>query len=72
MQEAPGVRIVRSGRRTYFIDSKKAKDGKGYLMITESKLVDKEKNLHDRSRIFIFQDSAKDFVREVSEAAKSF
>ncbi|KKT75293.1 MAG: hypothetical protein UW69_C0017G0004 [Microgenomates group bacterium GW2011_GWA2_44_7] len=72
MQEAPGVRIIRNGRRTYFIDSKKTKEGKGYLMITESKLVDFEKKLHDRSRIVVFPEIAKDFAREVAEAIKSF
>lgn len=71
MQEAPGVRIVKSGRRTYFIDSKKTKEGKGYLTITESKLIDSVKNIHERSKIIVFSDSLKDFAHEVTEAVKS-
>ena len=71
MQEAKGVRIVRAGRRTYFIDSLRSKKGNPYLKITESLLVDGERNEHQRSKILIFGEVVKNFAREVTEAAKS-
>lgn len=71
MQEAPGARIVKSGRRTYFIDTKTTKDGKGYISITESTLIDANKNLHQRSKILVFAESLKEFSKEISAAVKS-
>jgi hypothetical protein len=64
-------RVVKAGRRTYFIDLRKTKDGRDYLLITESKLINAEKNEHSRSSIFVFADSIKSFVGELTETAKS-
>jgi len=59
--------MVRSGRTTYFIDVKEAKNGKKYLAITETRIdADDKKN---RSVIRIFAESISSFRQAVDEAA---
>ena len=59
--------MVRSGRTTYFIDVKEAKNGKKYLAITETRIdADDKKN---RSVIRVFAESIPSFQQAVNEAA---
>jgi len=61
--------MVRSGRTTYFIDVKKAKNSKKYMQITESRIdVDSKKS---RSTIRVFAESIEQFRQAVDEAASS-
>lgn len=59
--------MVRSGRTTYFLDVKQAKNGKKYLAITETR-IDGE-NKKSRSVIRIFSESVASFQQAVNEAA---
>jgi len=61
-------KLVKAGSRTYFFDIKEAKNGKRYLVLTESRLVgDKNKNEHQRSSLIIFPEQAKEFAEVVNE-----
>lgn len=61
-------KLVKAGSRTYFFDIKEAKNGKKYLVLTESRLIgDKDKNEHHRSTIIIFPEQAKEFAKAVKE-----
>jgi len=59
--------MVRSGRTTYFIDAKVAKNGKKYLAITETRIDGEEKK--SRSVIRIFFETVASFQQAVNEAA---
>ena len=59
--------MVRSGRTTYFIDVKEAKNSKKYIQITESRIDAEEKKL--RSVIRVFGDSIDSFRQAIDEAS---
>jgi 3-hydroxymyristoyl/3-hydroxydecanoyl-(acyl carrier protein) dehydratase len=59
--------MVRSGRTTYFIDVKEAKNGKKYLTITENRLDDGDKKT--RVTVRVFKESIEQFRQAVDEAA---
>jgi hypothetical protein len=59
--------MVRSGRTTYFIDVKEAKNGRKFISITESTLDVAERR--QRSIIRVFNDSITQFRQAVDEAA---
>ena len=59
-------RMVKAGRRTYFISVKEAKNNNKYVTVTESKVVDKDK--FERFRIMIFQNKMGEFVEAIQEA----
>ena len=59
-------KVVRAGGITYFIDVKKTREGKPYLMITESRYKGDD-GKHDRNSIVIFQENAQEFVRAIAE-----
>ncbi|MFA5840201.1 MAG: DUF3276 family protein [Candidatus Margulisiibacteriota bacterium] len=61
-------RMVKAGRRTYFIAVREAKNSQKYITITESKLVDKDK--FDRFSIMVFQDKVSDFVDALEAACE--
>ncbi|MDI6731512.1 MAG: DUF3276 family protein [Candidatus Margulisbacteria bacterium] len=61
-------RMVKAGRRTYFISVREAKNNQKYITITESKLVDKDK--FDRFSIMVFQDKVSDFVDALEDASE--
>ncbi|MDD5382552.1 MAG: DUF3276 family protein [Candidatus Margulisbacteria bacterium] len=61
-------RMVKAGRRTYFITVKEAKNNKKYLTLTESKLV--EQNKFDRSSVMIFPEKLGDFASAFAEACQ--
>jgi hypothetical protein len=61
--------MVRSGRATYFIDVKEAKDGRKYLAITENTFDAGDKKT--RTTIRVSQESVDHFLQAVSEAARA-
>ncbi len=58
--------MVRSGRTTYFIDLKEAKNGNKYLSLSENKIDGEEKK---RTTLRVFGDSIEEFRKAVNEAA---
>lgn len=61
-------KLVKAGARTYFFDIKKAKNGKKYLVLTESRLVgDENKKERQRSTLILFPEQAKEFAEMVNE-----
>ena len=60
------TRTVKAGQSTYFVSAKESAKGNKYLMITESKRVEKDK--FDRTRIMVFPDKIKEFIEAVQEA----
>ena len=60
-------RTVKAGARTYFVDVKAASNGNKYLIITESKRLEKDK--YERARIMIFSDKLGEFMAAVQEAS---
>lgn len=59
-------RMVKAGQRTYFVNVKEAANGKRYLTITESKLVEKDK--FEKFRIMVFKEKVAEFVEALQEA----
>jgi hypothetical protein len=60
--------MVRSGRTTYFIDVKEAKNGNKYLSITESRIDGDEKK---KTTLRVFGDSVGEFRKAIDDAAAS-
>jgi len=61
--------MVRSGRTSYFIDIREAKNGAKYLSISETRLDADEKK--SRSSIRVFGDSIGQFKQAIDEACIS-
>ena len=59
-------KIVKAGSKTYFFDINRTKEGKLYLVITESRFKG-EGEERERSSIFVFQENAQKFASAVSE-----
>ena len=57
--------MVRSGRTTYFVDLKEAKNGNKYLSITESKINGEEKA---KMTIRVFGETIEEFRRAIDDA----
>lgn len=62
-------KTVKAGSKTYFLDIRKTKDGKPFLVITESRFKG-EGEERERSSIVVFQESAQEFGDSVSEMVK--
>jgi hypothetical protein len=58
--------MVRSGRTTYFIDLKEAKNGNKYLSLSENRVDGEEKK---RTTLRVFGESIEEFRKAVDEAA---
>lgn len=58
--------MIRSGRTTYFVDVKEAKNGNKYLNIVESRIANDETK---RSTIRIFGETVDQFRQAIDEAA---
>ncbi len=58
--------MVKAGGKTYFFDIKKTKEGKPYLVITESRFAGEGKEW-ERTTIAVFPETAKEFANVVSE-----
>ncbi len=61
--------MVRSGRTTYFIDVKEAKNGNKYISISETKVDADDKK--SRATVRIFGETIHQFRQAVDEAAAS-
>ena len=59
-------RTIKAGSKTYFLDIKETKEGKPYLMITESRFKG-EGEERERSTIVVFQDNAQAFSEALTE-----
>ncbi|MFN0156495.1 MAG: DUF3276 family protein [Bacteroidota bacterium] len=58
--------MVRSGKTTYFVDVKEAKNGKKYLSISENRLEGEEKK---RTTVRVFGETVDQFRQAINEAA---
>ncbi|MFC1511236.1 DUF3276 family protein [Candidatus Margulisiibacteriota bacterium] len=61
------TRMVKAGQRTYFVSAKESAKGNKYIMLTESKRIEKDK--FDRSRILLFKDKVEEFISALQEAS---
>ncbi len=59
-------RMIRAGGRTYFFDLKKAKNGKHFLVLTESHWAEDGQE-YKRNRIVLFPEQAEEFTTNVNE-----
>jgi len=59
-------RTIKAGSKTYFLDIKETKEGKPYLMITESRFKG-EGEERERSTIVVFQDNAQALSEALTE-----
>lgn len=66
VERAENSRTVKAGAKTYFLDIKETKEGKPYLMITESRFKG-EGDERERSTIVVFQDNAQAFADALTE-----
>jgi hypothetical protein len=62
-------KTVKAGSKTYFFDIKETKEGKPFLVITESRFKSEGKE-RERSSIVVFQEKAGEFARAVSAMTK--
>jgi len=58
--------MVRSGKTTYFVDVKEAKNGNKYLAISETRLEGEEKK---RTTVRVFGETVDQFRQAIDEAA---
>lgn len=58
--------MVRSGRTTYFVDVREAKNGKKYLSISENRIDADDKK--QRTTLRVFSDTVEQFRQAVDEA----
>jgi len=59
-------KIVKAGGKTYFFDLKETKEGKPYLIITESRFMGEDKE-RERASIMVFPEHAQDFLAATQE-----
>jgi hypothetical protein len=64
MSDADESRTVRAGGKTYFFDIKESKEGKRYLVITESRFKGEGKD-RERVSIVVFPEHAQAFLETV-------
>lgn len=62
------TKTIKSGKTTYFIDVKEAKNKSKYLTISESKPSTKSESKYMRRSIIIFDNTAKRFREALDEA----
>lgn len=62
-------KTIKAGAQSYFLDIKKTKKGKPYLIITESRFKGEGED-RERQSIAVFPETAKEFVKEVSAMSK--
>jgi len=66
--ESPFNKMVKSGKTTYFLDVKEAKNNNKYLAITTSQPSKEDPKKFTRRSINIFDSTANEFVGAVQEA----
>ena len=62
-------RTVKAGSKTYFFDLKETKEGKPFLVITESRFKGEGKE-RERASVLVFPESAEEFSQAVGEMTK--
>ena len=62
-------KTVKAGSKTYFFDIKETKEGKPYLLITESRFKG-EGEERERSTIVVFQDNAQEFTEALTQMSE--
>lgn len=67
MDQDTQSKSLKAGSKYYFFDAKKAKNGKKYLQITESRL--NEKGERVRNTIIVFPEQREDFLGALKEMA---
>jgi len=60
--------MVRSGKTTYFVDVREAKNGNKYLSISESRISGDEKK---RTTLRVFADTVDQFRQAINEASSA-
>ena len=68
VSETEESKTVKAGSRTYFLDRKQSKEGRSFLVITESRFKG-EGGDRERTSIVVFPDHAEAFSQAVSEMA---
>jgi hypothetical protein len=61
-------KTVKSGKMTYFVDTKEAKNNKKYVVLTASQPSKEDPKKFTRKRINVFDNAAEDFVGALEEA----
>lgn len=61
--------MIKAGSKTYFFDVKTTKEGKAYLVITESRFQGEGKT-RQRVSLTVFPEQAKAFAHKVTEMAE--
>ena len=61
--------VIRAGRTTYFVDVREAKNGRKYLSISESRLVEEQQR--QRTTLRVFADTVEEFRQAVEDAARA-
>ena len=69
MTEQTSNKIVKAGAKTYFFDLKKTKEGKPFLVITESRFKG-EGQERERISIVVFPEHAQGFLQALGEVVK--
>jgi hypothetical protein len=70
MEREKKSEMLKTASKTYFFDIKETKDGKPYLIITESRLKG-EGEKPERSSIMVFQENLDDFANIVLKMANT-
>jgi hypothetical protein len=63
-------KVIRAGKRTYFLDVKEMKSGDRYLTITESKrkfLEEQGKFVYEKHKIFLYQEDFEKFTTGLTQ-----
>ena len=60
--------VIKAGSLTYFFDVKETKDGKPYLLITESRYKGEDEE-RERKSIVVFQESMAEFAQVIDNIA---
>jgi len=66
MAEREENRTIKAGAKTYFLDIKSTKEGKPYLVITESRFKGEGKE-RERASVIVFPENAEEFSQAVAE-----
>ena len=66
MDESEESKTVKAGSRTYFLDRKQSKDGRPFLVITESRFKGEGKE-RERTSIAVFPEYAHGFLQALQE-----
>lgn len=67
MADKTRTKIIRAGSRTYFFDVRQTREGKDYLVITESRFKGEGQD-HERHSIRVFPEQSAEFLEELTSA----